>query len=89
VSTLDGYRGILADNTPKAVLRPCALHFNPGHTTDFGQHTEITLQDIPKHRLTLRLFVENRESELERKDDQTWVLVQRPYVTCLLIACNP
>jgi len=52
-------------------------------------HTEITLQDIPKHRLTLRLFVDNEEEELQRKDNLTWVLVQRAYVTCLLIACNP
>jgi len=88
VSTLDGYRGILTDNTPSLYLDRAALHFNSGHTTDFGQHIEITLQDIPKHRLTLRLFVENQESELQRKDNQTWALVQRPYVTCLLIECS-
>ena len=45
------------------------LHFNSGHTTDFGQHTEIILQDIPKHRLTLGLFLENEERELQRKGD--------------------
>jgi len=32
--------------------------------------------------------VENEESELQRKDNQTWALVQRPYVTYLLIMCN-
>ena len=52
-------------------------------------HTEITLQDIPKHRLTLRLFVENEEKELQREDNQTWALVQRAYVICLLIDFNP
>ena len=70
-------------------LDRAALHFNLGHTTDFGQHTEITLQDIPKHKLTLRLFVENQESELRRKDNQTWALVEPLYVTYLLIVCNP
>jgi len=51
-------------------------------------NTEITLLDIPKHKLMLRLFVENEARVLQRKDNQTWALVQRPYVTCLLIACN-
>ena len=70
-------------------LDRAALLFNPGHTTDFGQHTEIILEDIPKHRLKMRLFVGNEEKELQRKDNLTWTLVQRPYVTYLLIACNP
>jgi len=86
MSTLDGWPGILADNTPKPVSEPC---FNSGHTADFGQHTEITVQDIPKHRLTLRLFMGSEESELQRKDNQTWALVQRAYVICSLITCNP
>jgi len=46
-----------------------------------GKHTEVTLQDIPKHRLTLRLFAENEERELQRNDNQTWALVAPPYVT--------
>jgi len=89
VSTLDGWPGVLADNTPSLYLNRTALHFNSVHTADFRQHTEITLQDIPKHRITPRLFVGNEESELQRKDNQTWALVQRAYVTYLLIACNP
>jgi len=32
--------------------------------------------------------VGNEESELQRKDNQTWALVERAYVICLLIACN-
>jgi len=74
---------------PSLYLDRAVLQFNSGRTTDFGQHTEITLQNIPKHRLTLRLFVGNEERELQREVNQTWVLVQRAYVVCLLIACNP
>ena len=85
---LDGYRGILADNTPSLYLDRAALHFNSGHTTNLGQHTEITLQDIPKLKLTPSLFVENEERELEQTDKQTWALIQPLYVTCLLITCN-
>ena len=89
MSTLDGWPGILADNTPSLYLDRAVLPFNSGHTTDFGPHIEITLPDIPKHRLTPRLLVENQERELRRKDNQTWALVEPLYVTCLLIACNP
>jgi len=74
---------------PSLYLNHVALHFNSGHTADFMQHTEIALQDIPKHRLTLRLFVGNEESELQRKDNQTWALVPCVYVIYLPIACSP
>ena len=50
------------------------------HTTHFGYHIEITLQDVPNRAYTLRLFVENVEREVERKDNHTWIPVQRPYV---------
>jgi len=89
VSTLDDWPGILADNPPSLYLDRAALQFNSGRTTDFGRHTEITLQDIPKHRLTPSLFVQNEERELQRKDNRTWALVQSLYVTFLFIACNP
>jgi len=56
------------------------FNFNSGHTADLGQHTDITLQEIPKHRLTLRLFVENEERDLQTEDNLTWALVQRVYV---------
>jgi len=73
VSTLDGYCGILAELIIPSLDR-AALHFNSGHTTDIGQHTEITLQDVPKHKLMLRLFVEKEERNLQRKDNWTWAL---------------
>ena len=74
---------------PSLYLNRAALHFNSGHTADFGQHTEITLQDIPKHRLTLRLFAGNDESDLQRKDNLTWASVPPLYVICSPIAYNP
>ena len=89
VSTLDRQCGILADNPPSLFLDRAALQFNSGRTTDFAPHTEITLQDIPKHRLTPSLLVENEERELQRKDNQTWALVPPLYITFLSITCNP
>ena len=53
------------------------------HTTDFGWHTEITLQDIPNQEYTLRLFVENVESKLQRKDDHTWTPALTVPISCL------
>ena len=50
------------------------------HTSHFSKHTEITLQDVPNQEYTLRLFVENVERELQRKDDHIWTPVQRQYV---------
>ena len=49
-------------------------------TTHFGQHTEITLQDVPNRVYTLRLFVEDVEKELQEKDNHTWTPAQRQYV---------
>jgi len=53
------------------------LHLRTSH---FSKHTEITLQDIPNREYTLRLFVENVERELQKKDDHTWTPAQRQYV---------
>jgi hypothetical protein len=50
------------------------------YTTDFGQHTEITFQDILNRECSLRLFVENQEMELQTKDNRVWTPTQRPYV---------
>ena len=50
------------------------------HTSHFSKHIEITLQDIPNREYTLRLFVENVERELQKKDDHTWTPAQRQYV---------
>jgi len=57
-----------------------ALHLNYTHTSHFSKHTEITLQGVPNREYTLRLFVENVERELQKKDDHTWVPAQRQYV---------
>ena len=66
----------------KPVARPCVWRFTSIyiHTSHFSNHTEITLQDVPNWEYTLRLFVENVERELHKKDDYTWTPVQRQYV---------
>jgi len=33
--------------------------------------------------------MENEEKELEQKDKRTWILVQRPYVTCCSLHAIP
>ena len=50
------------------------------HTSHFGLHIEIKLQDVPNREYTLRLFVENVDRELEKKDNYTWIPAQRQYV---------
>jgi hypothetical protein len=69
---LAGSRDIVADDRPSLYLDRAALHFNLGPCCSFGQHTEITLQDVPKPEYTLRLLVESRDIELQRKDNRTW-----------------
>ena len=54
------------------------------HTSHFSSLTEITLQDIPIRKYTLRLFVADVESELRKKDNYTWTPAQRLYVPCFL-----
>ena len=54
------------------------------HAADFGQHTDIILQDIPKRKYTLTLLVDNEERELQRKDNQIWTPAQRLCVPSLL-----
>ena len=49
-------------------------------SSHFSKHTEITLHDVPNRDYTLRLFVENVERELQKKDDHTWTPAQRQYV---------
>ena len=53
------------------------FRFTPAH---FGQHAEIRLQEGPNREYTVRLFVENMERVLEKKDNQTWTPAQRVYV---------
>jgi len=54
------------------------------HTTHYTQHTEITLQDIPKLKYTLKLFIGNDKRKLQREDNWTWTPAQRPYVPYFL-----
>ena len=58
-----------------------ALHL---HSSHFTKHTDITLQDVPIRAYTLRLFVENVQRELQKKDDHTWTPAQRQYVPYFL-----
>jgi len=50
------------------------------HTAHFGQHTEITLQDIPNREYTLRLIVENVVRELQMNGNHTWTPARRLWV---------
>jgi len=52
------------------------------HIADLGHYTGITLQDVPKLKIALRLLVDNEERELRRIDKRTWEPVQRLYVPC-------
>ena len=69
----------------KPIARPCVRRFTSIyiHTSHFSKQTDITLQDVPNREYTLRLFVENVERELQRKDDHTWTPVQRQYAPLL------
>jgi len=49
-------------------------------STDFGHHTEITLQNTLYREYTLKLFIENEEIKIQTNDNQTWTPVQRPYM---------
>ena len=49
------------------------------HTADHSHHSEITLQDVPKLKYTVRLLVDNEEKELRTTDNRTWEPTQRLY----------
>ena len=49
------------------------------HIADLSHHSEITLQDVPKLKYTLRLLVDNEEKKLQRMDNRTWEPAQRLY----------
>jgi len=55
------------------------------HTADIARHTDITLQDVPNRQYMLRLFLEDKEIELQKTDNQSWTPVQRQYALCFLI----
>jgi hypothetical protein len=59
------------------------------HGADFRKHIEITLQDVPKLKYKLELFLGNEEIDLQRKANRTWTPVQRPYVICCFIYYTP
>ena len=69
-------------SNPSLYLDRAALHFNLGSYADFRRHSVITLQAVLNRECTLRLFVENQESTLQRVDNETWTPVQRQYGTC-------
>ena len=56
------------------------------YTADFGQKSDIKLQEALNREYTLKLFVENEERELQTRANRTWTPIQRPYVPCLSIA---
>ena len=58
------------------------------HIAHFRRHADITLQDVPNREYTLRVFVENVEREIQRKDNYTWTLAQRPYVRYFANTCT-
>jgi hypothetical protein len=47
---------------------------------DFGQCTEIRLQEVPNREYSLRLFVDDMEKELQKENNRTWAPVKRLYV---------
>ena len=49
------------------------------HTADLSRHSDITFQDVPKLKYTLRLSVDNEERELQRVDNRTWEPAQPLY----------
>ena len=79
----------MADNAPSLYLdRMRRFTSVQAHTTDHCQHTEITLQEIPKVKSSLRLFVENQERELQKESNRTWGLAQHLYVSFLPITSS-
>ena len=63
------------------VRRFASVESHPAH---LWQHTEITLQDIPRVKYTLRLFVGNEERELQTDDNRSWTPAERQYVPYFL-----
>ena len=73
---------------PSLYLDGAVLTSNHIHNAHSRQHAEIILQGIPNWECTLRLFVENVERELQKEDNQTWTLTQRPYVPSFPTMCT-
>ena len=54
------------------------------HSADLGHHPEIILQNVPDREYTLRLFVENEETELQKTANRSWTPAQRQYARYFL-----
>ena len=56
------------------------------HTADFGHHTAIVLEGAPRRMdHALRLFIEDEELKLRRRNNDTWTPAQHEYVPCFFI----
>jgi len=58
----------VGDFTPLSVRRFTSIIYS----TDFGQHTEFTLQSVLNQEYMLRLFMGNEDKELQTRDNSTW-----------------
>ena len=88
MSTLDTSQQ-MADHTPSLYLDRMQLFTSILiQNADLSHHSEITLQDVPKLKYTLRLLVDNEERELQRMDNRTWEPAQRLYVPCFFDRCT-
>ena len=56
------------------------------HTANLSRYSEITLQDVPTLKYTLRLLVDNEEKELQRMDNRTWEPAQPLYAYVSLMS---
>ncbi len=73
----------MANHTPSLYLDRMRLFTSILiHTADLSHHPEITIQDVPKLKYTLRLLVDNEVRELQRMDNRTWEPAQHLYVPC-------
>ena len=85
VSTFDSSHSTLwmADHTPSLYLD--RMQFFTSiliHTANLSHHSEIALQDVPRLKYALRLFVDNEEREMQRINNRTWAPAQRLYAPC-------
>ena len=79
----------MADHAPSLYLdRMRRFTSISAHTADLRDHTGITLQDVPKMKLTLRLFVDNEERELQRINSRTWEPAQPLYAPRFFETCT-
>ena len=58
------------------------------HIADLGNHTEITLQVVPRLKYELSLLVDNEEKELRKISDETWEPAKPLYAPCFFHTCT-